>query len=264
MITNTYGAIRLKCNREKPCDSCIKRGKEAVCEYAPNADRSKTDHNARQVKPSDRLQRLEDLVLQFMENGVSQSSESSNGTGKGSTRSDSSLDPESAKSTDRIPHGLPRLPLESLRAEANFNDTNGLLDVNGGETNYVDSSHWLSVLNEIKEVREYLQPGNSIARESLPENGPGTETSVDLVFGLVPQLQLPDILRGLPHRHIVDSLLSYYFNTNFLILRKFPPVACYSVQTNSLQPLSILPSFRERLVASEIIKRSCTMTYVSQ
>jgi hypothetical protein len=221
---NTYLSNRLKCNRSLPCDSCIKRGKEAICEYAPNADRGKTDNGTRVVKPSDRLQRLEDLVLQFMENSVSQSPASSNGTGRVSTNLGLSLYAQSSNSTDRASHGLSLdRPRDSTRAEANFNDTNGLLDVNGAETNYVDSSHWLSVLNEIKEVREYLQPGN-VARESLPDNGPGTETSVDLVFGSVQHLQLPDILRAIPQRRVVDSLLSSYFNTKYMILRKWSPI----------------------------------------
>jgi hypothetical protein len=158
-------------------------------------------------------------VLQFMENGVSQSPAGSNGTGKGSTSSgSSSLPARRSTITDRSSLTSPED--RPLRSEANFNDTNGLLDVNGAETNYVDSSHWLSVLNEIKEVREYLQPGN-VAREVLNVNGPGAEASVDLVFGPVQPLQLAEIVRSVPPRHVCDSLLSYYFNTKYMIMRTY-------------------------------------------
>jgi hypothetical protein len=152
---------RLKCNRELPCDACIRRKKHASCKYADNANRDKP-----QSSTKDRLENLENKVLHFIQ--------------------------KEDKSEQNLAVGA----------------DHGMLRARGEQLNYVDSSHWRSILNDIKEVREQLSIQDEPDMEVQPE--------VDLVFG--PQ-SASDILQSLPSRPVCDGLLSQYFNARYMILR---------------------------------------------
>jgi hypothetical protein len=157
---------RLKCNRDSPCDACIRRNKQAACKYADNANRDKL-----QSTTKDRLENLEKKVLQFMQ--------------------------KEDKSED--------LSVPNLVVGAD----QGMLHSRGGQLNYVDSSHWRSILNDIKEVREQLTIQDEPDMEVQPE--------ADIVFG--PQ-SASNILQFLPSRPVCDGLLSQYFNATYMVLRK--------------------------------------------
>ena len=71
---------KLKCNRQAPCDNCIKRGDGPSCTYAaPAAKRKGTNSstpssNAAPDDMQNRIDRLEGLVLSLMTNGNSSGS----------------------------------------------------------------------------------------------------------------------------------------------------------------------------------------------
>jgi hypothetical protein len=157
---------RLKCNRESPCDACVRRNKQASCKYADNANRDKP-----QSTTKERLENLENKVLHFMQK------------------------------EDKSEH----LSAQNVAVGADH----GMLHSKGGQLNYIDSSHWRSILNDIKEVREQLSIQDEPDIEVQPE--------VDLVFGPQPT---SDILQSLPSRPVCDGLLSQYFNATYMILRK--------------------------------------------
>jgi hypothetical protein len=91
-----------------------------------------------------------------------------------------------------------------------------------GHVNYVDSNHWLSVLEDIREVREHLSPdGTVLSEEASRDEGPKWEPDdrpVSSVLGLEANLSLEEILTSLPPRAICDRLLSHYFNSRFQVL----------------------------------------------
>jgi hypothetical protein len=96
----------------------------------------------------------------------------------------------------------------------------GTLHVQGGQMNFVDSSHWLSILHDIKELRESLNNSQVQGNESIGILSPEPET--DLVFGALQLPTLREIIWSLPSRPVCDSLLSQYFNMQYFILRKTP------------------------------------------
>jgi hypothetical protein len=195
---DTHMRDRLKCNRGSPCDTCVKRNKQSSCEYAGNANRDTTKHS----NTGDRLQNLENIVLQFVQNGV---------TGELQDRGSDNI----SKNMDR-PGGCTTADINTPT------DARGTLHVRGGQMNYVDSSHWLSILHDIKEVREQLSLSNSQVQDDQPFADIRPQPEVDLMFGPLQPLTVPEIIRSLPPRHVCDSLISQFFNSKYMILRTSP------------------------------------------
>jgi hypothetical protein len=90
-----------------------------------------------------------------------------------------------------------------------------------GQVNYIDSSHWQSILEDIKEVRDHLSVLNNstLQSESISEKN-HANPDPSLIFGSVPTIDLSDILSSLPPQPIREMLLSWYFNSRFMILGK--------------------------------------------
>ncbi|KAJ9137748.1 Fungal transcriptional regulatory protein, N-terminal [Pleurostoma richardsiae] len=207
---------KLKCNRALPCDTCTKRGKDSLCQYAPNADR--TDRrNTKGGTMSERLKSLEDLISSLAAKGVSaDSAMASASTPEHSTTGQTQMLKDSdagsvthSASTDDPPQALSGGSLNSVQAS------------------YVDSSHWSSILENIREIREQLSPSDvheQVSAADSSTNGtdltPGEEahSNTDLVFGQTEALGLQDILGSLPPRHVCDSLVSHYFRAKHTIM----------------------------------------------
>lgn len=97
---------------------------------------------------------------------------------------------------------------------------------------HIENTHWLSILDDIKEIREQLAQSdimtspedNADINEEVQE-----EEEIDLVLGATQPLPtFQEIINALPPRPICDMLLSQYF-TSPIVLR-----------TSSLASLSIL------------------------
>lgn len=102
---------------------------------------------------------------------------------------------------------------------------NGLLGDN--MANYLDSSHWSSLLEDIQEIREQLSP-SSAPEHSLTLNSsttsaewtPQAQDGADIIFGQHEILDHNQILEALPSREVCDSLVSQYFRPRHAILRE--------------------------------------------
>ncbi|EPE07925.1 zinc c6 transcription factor [Ophiostoma piceae UAMH 11346] len=109
---------RSKCNQELPCGSCIKRGLRFFCQFASHADRGeKRGMAAKSV--SGLLKSLEDLVTKM------------------ATSTDAPDTNDTAILTEAVP-SVPEPLSEGLLYNAN--------------SSYTDSSHWSSLLEEIKVI----------------------------------------------------------------------------------------------------------------
>lgn len=111
---------------------------------------------------------------------------------------------------------------ESVHQKGLNPETPRIRQTHDGHVNFVDSSHWLSVLEDIREVREHLSPTGSIPAPDVPK-GSGASwdpepPEVSSVLGLEASITLGDILTSLPPRPICDRLLSLYFNSRFQVL----------------------------------------------
>ena len=189
---------RLKCDRGSPCDTCVKRNKQSSCEYADNANRNKPKQST-----GDRLQNLENIVLQFLQKEV---------TGN--------LQEQETKDS-RVITDHPRVS----KVTDTLADEYGTLHIRDGQMNYVDSTHWFSILHDIKEVREQLSLSDAQVQghRSSGDIASPSQPEVDLIFDTPEPSTFREVLQSLPPRSACDSLLSQYFNSEYTILRKMPP-----------------------------------------
>jgi hypothetical protein len=202
---------------------------------------------------AERLKHLESLVLSLAQ-------EVGEGAATGNVRlSAPSSDTSSGASSDARPFGL-QTPMgggdDSLLVAGTACSTgvvntatvyghatpspspSSVAHVSGGPSqirSHIESSHWSSVLEDIRQIRDQLSPSssghdaqehawNSFGSPSesvLPsrENRPGA--GEDLVFGAMPRLDMRQILGSLPSRQVCDSLVSRYFLASHQILRTY-------------------------------------------
>ncbi|KAH6856885.1 hypothetical protein B0I37DRAFT_318729, partial [Chaetomium sp. MPI-CAGE-AT-0009] len=222
-----------KCNRGTPCDSCIKRNQPSSCHYAANVRRTEPA-SSKKTNLADRLRKLEALVSSFASQDLVIQQRSG-------TDGSSATDDHTAGAISTEGPGPPAGAGPNTDSRFDHDQNNQSKDQKGlhpeaprirqtydGPVNYVDSNHWLSVLEDIREVREHLSPeGNFLQQEIPTSNGAFSEPGlpeVSSVLGLNASSSLDDILTSLPSRPICDRLLSHYFNSRFLVLGILHPL----------------------------------------
>ncbi|CAM1510895.1 Fc.00g084080.m01.CDS01 [Cosmosporella sp. VM-42] len=98
----------------------------------------------------------------------------------------------------------------------------------GSHASYVDSSHWSSILEDIREIREQISPSNIPGQVAMVESSTtGSDWTLaeepqgdtDLVLESAEKLDLQQILGSLPSRQVCDGLVSNYFRSRFTILQ---------------------------------------------
>ncbi|KLO93118.1 uncharacterized protein LW93_6111 [Fusarium fujikuroi] len=161
---------RLKCNRILPCDSCIKRNKQALCHYASNADR----HDKRVEKAetvADRLKNLESLIATLSDHSRSGAVANSDG-------------------------------------------------VSSGLMGQVDSSHWSSILENIRAIRDELPAASPQAStlSSVTLNNDASTNEADFDMGSPSGLSIEHILSALPPRQVCDTLVSVFFLSHYTMM----------------------------------------------
>ncbi len=235
---------RLKCNRDLPCDTCVKRKKPSLCHFAANASRSKPISSVpRDLK--DRLENLENLVSSFLSDG-------------------SGIQHQANPDDETMVDGNENLALsfEKHNSSTKLSSTPGSLskgedvltpeplhlqETRDGQVNYIDPSHWQAILEDIKEVRDHLSILNHSASQSKQVSEINhTNSDPGLIFGLIPNADLVEILSSLPPQPICEMLISWYFNSRFMILGKANPCLTKALMLNSVKALYILSSFRMR------------------
>lgn len=205
---------RQMCSRGQPCEGCSKRGQAASCRYAPNAIRNKP--RTPKVNIQERLDNLESMLSSMV------STTSPAGLGSGNHEQ-----PASSSSTSRVSTSYQKYEL-SVTSTSNSQEDHVLPpelphrhETGDGQVSYVDPSHWMAILDEIKEVREHLsafdrpllqeEPGH---KNHLPEEGVG------FLFSTFPVVDIQEVLTSLPPRQTCDALVSQYFNSRFMALGK--------------------------------------------
>ncbi|KAK2671713.1 hypothetical protein RAB80_011792 [Fusarium oxysporum f. sp. vasinfectum] len=176
---------KLKCNRSLPCDSCIKRNKQTLCHYASNADR----HDKRGEKNesvADRLKNLESLIAT-----VAQESQ------KKDSLSALSLNENLLQKEYQIPSPRNAQPSQNFRSEAvAHNDDN----IASGLVGQVDSSHWSSILENIRAIRDELPAASpqTSTLSSVTLNNEASTSEADFDMGSPDGLNFPGVDRTTP------------------------------------------------------------------
>ena len=161
----TCRAGKLRCNRQQPCDQCLKRSKDASCQYLPPPARKKKSRNTK-----DRIAHLEGLVVQLMNQNQSdagpnstrqspgtltvsqQQQEHGNSVSSGTHRSSVLQSPAtSAVSAVNTPEDSVASNQQHSydTSESNAHEI-GQLKISNGETSYVGSLHWEAILENVQ------------------------------------------------------------------------------------------------------------------
>lgn len=214
---------RLRCNRDLPCESCIKRNKTSLCRYAPNASRVVNPGTSKQRDLKDRLNALESLVSSFLSGDANIQTR-----GRSSSHADAShYDTAAYHSPTPVHEPTPpdTSPSTDEKEENSLTpEMPHLQETEDGQVNYIDPSHWLSILEDIKEVREHLDASNQPRQQSDPgsgSNGPLADAS--FLFGSVPNTHFREILSSLPPQPVCDKLVSWYFYAHTFVSGEMHP-----------------------------------------
>lgn len=98
-------------------------------------------------------------------------------------------------------------------------ETPRFLHDQNGEAVYMEPSHWMSILQDIKDMRADLSSQGSLASNELASSQDiGSEPDISLGIALRDPLSICDILSSLPAQPICDVLLSQYFNSRYMVL----------------------------------------------
>lgn len=190
-----------------PCNTCVERNIKSTCQYAANAVRGK-GHISKQRALHDRLRLLEDSIESIL--GGAQTAQITEKTAQAE---------DTRNATQIVGHVSP-----DKLSSGNSNDTiqqNQIAqkEAKPGQDAYVDPSHWVSILDDIKEVREHLKNGDKFSfKEAIDDAGGDLQPEVSLADGLEHSLNIHDILAALPARPICDMLISRYFNSRYMVL----------------------------------------------
>ncbi|KAK6856702.1 hypothetical protein PG995_006889 [Apiospora arundinis] len=210
---------KVKCDRQQPCERCVKSGEAAFCEYAPRAarkpkgteSRPQADSRPKQDAMSRpllqvRLQKLEDMVNGILTNAGSQDgsiasvASSSDPRSEVEMRSDFSTPPSTVTTAVTSGTGAP-------------------YGHNQPENGYVGATHWSAILESIHDIRGIVEAEPS-EEDSSPSPPPHSASShqareMDIVYGTHIRLTLDEAVARLPPKHMTDQLVFGYFQSRF-------------------------------------------------
>ncbi|KAJ5286918.1 hypothetical protein N7478_002604 [Penicillium angulare] len=174
---------KLRCDRQQPCTSCVRRGEAVVCLY------QQPRQNYKQLLTAqDRLSHLESLVRDMM-----RPTDKPSATG--------------TSTNDQSPANLMGLPYSDPAQ-------------NMSAANYVGSTHWSAILDDIQELKATLDgEGESSGIDaSAPDLVLGPQKETVLFGSSESYLTKHIILHFLPPREEVDRLLAVFFRGESFII----------------------------------------------
>ncbi|PNP73843.1 hypothetical protein FNYG_12802 [Fusarium nygamai] len=179
---------KLKCDRESPCGSCVRRRDVTSCSYEVSID-----DRRRRTQAQARLEHLEHLVGLLAE----QRSTTATGVQNGTPAAELPLDSDTGEHT---------IALSSSRPDQAGNG----------------STHWSAMLDDIQALRSTLDPleGNDIDEgdTSAPQADVGMGMDVMFGAGLSQAVSIEQVLNTyLPSRRSTDRLVSTYFRVRLYI-----------------------------------------------
>ncbi|KAF2155627.1 hypothetical protein K461DRAFT_78288 [Myriangium duriaei CBS 260.36] len=204
---------KLKCDREHPCNQCMKRSRESTCVYLPPAEKKQSGQNVR-----NRIQHLEKLVVDLMnskpnrDTSVPTDNVGNVGNNDPQSTAFSQMTPpqdiESSESNQESPE-------ESTQSfdESAF----GRMRIGKDRTAYVEKTHWSALLNEISDLKRDLSEDDDSELDDLPaDNSDDLESKEPLGIGSI--LRSPirrskaELIRAMPPREVVDRYVYKWFN----------------------------------------------------
>jgi hypothetical protein len=130
-----------------------------------------------------------------------------------------SLNENSLQKEYQIPSPRNAQPSQNLISEAvAHNDDN----IASGLVGQVDSSHWSSILENIRAIRDELPDASpqTSTLSSVTLNNEVSTSEADFDMGSPDGLSIEHILSALPPRQVCDTLVSVFFLSHYTMMRK--------------------------------------------
>lgn len=181
-------ARKLKCSRHQPCEACIKRDEGSACSMESSSGNSATVTKSRsktkksKAEAQARLKSLEEMVNTYI-------------------RSE-----EASPVVDTPPIDVPQKSHCQTEASQEVRAAE-CLSKDGGEMIYVGATHWATILENIKDIHEYLDSSNGVQSDPITPS----ENRSDFFLGPLNTITMADVLSSIPRRDITDNLMSVYF-----------------------------------------------------
>ncbi|ETS81024.1 hypothetical protein PFICI_06026 [Pestalotiopsis fici W106-1] len=198
---------KVKCDRQQPCERCVKSGEAAFCEYAPRAARKprsegrpSSDNRPKHEAMSRpalqvRLQKLEEMVSGMVAHNTQ--------------LRENPLDTPS--STDQRTDAESRSDLSTPPSIIGANHT-GILTTQSEHT-FVGPTHWSSILESISDIRSLIEAETD---ETLSPSPPASHShEIDVMFGPQPGITIEQAVARLPPKNKMDQLVLMYFRHRF-------------------------------------------------
>ncbi|KAK6222820.1 hypothetical protein LQW54_000629 [Pestalotiopsis sp. IQ-011] len=203
---------KVKCDRQQPCERCVKSGEAAFCEYAPRAARKPRSEgrSSADLRPKHeamsrpvlqvRLQKLEDMVSGMM-----------NGLPHPAQLRENPLDTPS--STDQRTDAETRSDLSTPPSIIGANHT-GILTTQS-EHAFVGPTHWASILESISDIRGLIEGDTDEGLSPSPPASHSHPHEIDVMFGPQPSITIEQAVARLPPKSKMDQLVLIYFRHRF-------------------------------------------------
>lgn len=206
---------KLKCDRQQPCASCVRRHDEDACRFhAGSGDRDDSDKAKRQPKPlpkremQTKLAMLENLVQGFMSQSQPKESSTSEARSRETSHSVVSSSSDSAGETGQTAVG------------------GGHLSRDDSEVRFMGATNYQAVLECIRELQGCVENTErpALAGAASPQQH-GQVKAQDRLFAPQSSITIQDVMRELPPRAECDALLTFYFQQTYMV-----PVCIHSGQ----------------------------------
>ncbi|TVY55899.1 Fusarisetin A cluster transcription factor fsa6 [Lachnellula cervina] len=192
LVCTQCKASKLRCDRGQPCSGCLKR--DVACSYHKPA--VSTGDATRNTVAEDRLLHLESMVKSLMQERVQSGN---NGTPVNTTTTPENTPPATI-------HDPPE-PVDQSRGEL----------INNG--NYVGSTHWSAILDDIQELRLVLGGSTDIPETEGDLAAVRPSVNSEVIFGSSSQYSVQQIIsQHLPPKVEVDRALSFFFRSETFIV----------------------------------------------
>ncbi|GFF22425.1 uncharacterized transcriptional regulatory protein C1F7.11c [Aspergillus udagawae] len=210
---------KLKCCRTYPCTNCKKRGDAESCTFVGRGPRGRSSQG--RTSPTlvqDRLQHLENLILSFTQKRSCEQSQASSAAEQQNTPSGTAGSVVSAV-LQNLPSSVEPEPRDTAP------ESTGRLLENEAGPSYFDGAHWRAILEEVNEVKGYLQQEtDDESEEEIMEDGFFDSSSPALLLGLNKPASKEELLADIPQRPVADRLVSHFLHSKepLLVVLHFP------------------------------------------
>ncbi|KAH2744882.1 hypothetical protein KXW77_004144, partial [Aspergillus fumigatus] len=198
---------KLKCCRTFPCTNCKKRGEAAFCTFVGRGPRGRSSQGRKSpTLLQDRLQHLENLILSFTQKKSCEQSQTLSASEQQNTPS------TTAESV--VPAVLVN-PSSSMEPEPRSSapESTGRLLENKAGSSYLDGAHWRAILEEVNEVKGYLQQEtDEESEEEFMDEAFFDSSSPVLLLGLNKPASKDELLADIPPRPVADRLVSQFLH----------------------------------------------------